>query len=129
MIGSIRLLAAAAVLTLGTFDAPLPQIGAAPATAQNGGGCYRTFWPGGRELELDACEHPGGGSGFIAMRNVSRRDIHVCYTLHFGDGTQSRGCNFRVRAGTEGKSSCAQCSRKRTGGLVKVTWRTVKPAT
>ncbi|QDX27635.1 hypothetical protein FPZ54_17555 [Sphingomonas suaedae] len=127
MNGSIRVLAAAAVLATGTA-APLPMIGAAPAVAQ-ASTCYRTFWPSGREVEIEACEYNQGTSGFTILRNTSRRDMHVCWTFHYGNGREFKGCNFRIRAGEEARSSCSSCNRRNGGGLTRVTWRTVKPST
>lgn len=120
------LFAAVAMVTLGS-TAPLPIIGAGPANAQSST-CYKTFWPNGRDVEIEACDYNQGTSGFTILRNNTRRDIHVCWTLHHGNGRDSRGCNFRVRAGQETRSSCAWCNRRSAGGLVRVTWRTVKPA-
>ena len=126
MTGLIRSIAAATVLTIGS-TAPVPVIGAAPALAQSSS-CYRSFWPSGREVEIEACEYNQGTSGYTVLRNNSRRDMYVCWTFHYGNGREFKGCNFRIRAGEEAKSSCSYCNRK-NGGLTRVTWRTVKPAT
>lgn len=89
--------------------------------------CYSTFWPGGRAVEIEACEYDGGGSGYTILRNNSGQDMSVCWTLHFGNGESSRGCHSGFRAHAEAESSCYRCSHKNGGGLVDVTWRKVEP--
>ena len=127
MKGALFLLAAAGAVAAGGV-ATLPVIGASPAAAQ-GSSCYRTFWPNGREVAIEACEYGQGTSGYTILRNNSRRDMHVCWTFHFGNGRESRGCNLRIRAGEEARASCFLCNGKSGGRLTRVTWRTVKPAT
>lgn len=110
----------------GSYVAGVPL--ASEAQALQPSSCYRTFWPSGRAVEIEACEYSQNStSGYTILRNNSGRDMHVCWTLHYADGTTAGGCNFRIRARQEAKSSCSPCSRKRAG-VVDVTWRTVKPS-
>lgn len=89
--------------------------------------CYRTFWPNGRAVEMEACEYEGGGSGYTILRNNTNRDMSVCWTLHFNNGRSSRACKLVVRSREESKGSCYLCSHKNSGGLVNITWRKVEP--
>lgn len=117
----------AAAATALPIAAGMPPAAAAAPAAQ-GSECYRTFWPSGHQVEISACEYGGGStSGYTVLRNRTNRDMYVCWTLHYGNGREFKGCNFRVRPGDEARSSCYSCNR-RQGGLKDVTWRTVKPS-
>ena len=118
-------LAVALTMAGGSYLTGVPIAEEAKARSSN---CYATFFPSGRAVEIEACEHDGGGSGYTIMRNNTGRDMYVCWTLHFGNGTSNRGCNFRVKAHDVGESSCSSCSRQKSGGLVDVTWRKVEPS-
>lgn len=117
------LIAAAVVLSSGAVPTPF-TVDAAVAQPSS---CYTTFWPSrGRVVEIDACDYDSGGSGYIVLRNLTRDDLSVCWTLHFADGSTSDGCRSRLAAGDESRSSCSSCSRKKTGGVRTVTWRKVE---
>ncbi|WP_308912055.1 hypothetical protein [Pseudokordiimonas caeni] len=89
--------------------------------------CYSTFWPSGnRVVEIDTCDYNNGGSGYIVKANVSNRTIDLCWTLHFDDGSTEKGCHFALHPGEESASSCHRCSRKKSGGVVDVTFRKVE---
>lgn len=92
--------------------------------------CYSTFWPtSGRVVEIEACERGGGStSGYTILRNNTSQDISVCWTLHFGNGDTSSGCNSRLRAGDARSASCYSCNRQHKGGVVNVTWTRLEAA-
>lgn len=118
-------LTVALALAGGSYIVGIPIASEAKAQPSS---CYKTFWPGGRAVEIEACEYQGGGSGYTILRNNTGRDMYVCWTLHYGNGRSFKGCNFRLNARDEARSSCHSCSFKNGGGLVNVTWREVKPA-
>lgn len=118
-------LTAALAIGSGAYVTGIPVASKAQAQSSS---CYATYWPNGRAVEIEGCEYTDGGSGYTILRNNTDRDMSVCWTLHYGNGRSAKGCNFRVRAHQEAKSSCHQCSHKNGGGLVDVTWREVKPS-
>jgi len=91
--------------------------------------CYRTFRPRNGRVQLTACEYTGRSrSGYYRIRNMTNRDIRVCWVLHWRDGSSSRRlCNSRLRAGQSTRASCLSCNRNsRRGGVARVSWRVLQ---
>lgn len=91
-------------------------------------GCYRSFHPTRqKQVILTACEREGGGSGFYRLENRTDQPLDVCWRLHYRDGTTTkRECHSGLKPGQNASSSCYSCSRKNTGGVVRVTWEKVQ---
>jgi len=90
--------------------------------------CYTRFYTDAYpDVSIYTCNRKSGSSGVYVVSNLTGRDLHVCWTLVFNDGSESKGCKSRLRAGEESASSCYSCN---TGnkGVRDVIWHRIDPA-
>lgn len=87
-------------------------------TAGSAAECYGSVTENG--IVFNVCERSGGSSGYLEIYNSNNRDVKICYTLNFADGSDDYGCNSRLRAESTSKPSCYSCARSNSGGVQSI---------
>jgi len=130
------LIIAASAVTISPLQAKSPSIPGIPpvqsmihlAGLEQKYDCYTRFYTNAHpDVSIYTCNRKSGSSGVYVLSNKTGRDLHVCWTLVFNDGSESKGCKSRLRAGDESASSCYSCN---TGnkGVRDVIWHRIDPA-
>lgn len=95
---------------------------AALASSSSSNSCYETWFSAGRGVHMEVCER-SSGSGYTILRNTTRQNRSVCWTVTYENGRQSEGCRIFFRADSEYSSSCRECYRgSREGGVRRVVF-------
>ena len=90
--------------------------------------CYTRFYTDAYpDVSIFTCNRKSGSSGVYVLSNLTGRDLHLCWTLVFNDGRESKGCNSRLRAGEESASACYACNTG-NNGVKRVIWHRIDPA-
>lgn len=90
--------------------------------------CYTRFYTDAHpDVSIYTCNRKSGSSGVYVLSNLTDRDLHLCWTLVFNNGKESKGCNSRLRAGEESTSACYACNTG-NNGVKRVVWRRIDPA-
>ena len=76
-------------------------------------------------VTMTACANNTGRSGYYEIRHFGDQRARICWTLHYNNGAEARGCRT-MDPGEEGRGSCFSCNPANTG-VRAITLRSYTP--